>query len=322
MRIKITKRSGHNVYGEGGMYGKLKYGFEKLGHEVVEDCEELLIVPGTSADLAELETFNDVKKIWWTHGVNWARGFENEDLTVFKNNYDNCDVIVYQSEFAKHMVEKAFGPKDGPIIWNASIPDIPEKFIEYKEGEEIKLVACSVWRAWKRLHEIERLVRLMAAKGHKINLRVIGKDPADGCPFQEPKEGENYKIEYMGMMNLEQMKPIYNDSHIGVHLAFNDYSPASVTEMMASGLPVIVTDSGGSKDIVQNKGGLVIETDPFVDTSFNIHREDVLPKVDNQRFVLTLFTMISNLSEYQQRNKVWVEQEANCIFQAEKFLSL
>ena len=320
MKIKVTQRLGHNVYGEGGMYGKLKYGFEKLGHEIVEEEEELLIVPGTSADLSEIKT--DAKKIWWSHGVNWARGFDHEDLTVFKNNYDNCDVIAYQSKFAKHMVEKAFGPKDGPIIWNASIPNLPEKFIEYKEGDEIKLTACSIWRAWKRLHEIERLVRLVASKGHKIHLRVIGKDPADGCPFQEPKEGENYRIEYMGMMNLEQMKPIYDDSHIGIHLAFNDYSPASVTEMMASGLPVIVTDSGGSKDIVQNIGGAIIETDPFIDHSFNIHREDVLPKVDDKKFETILLNMINNLSAHQQANKDWVENEANCVKQAERFLSL
>lgn len=319
MKIKVTGNLNHNVYGANGMRGKLEHGFKALGHEIVEEGEELLIVPGSSADLSQLQT--NGKKIWWSHGCHWARGFENEDNAILKNNYDNCDAIAYQSEFAKHMVEKAFGPKDGPMIYNASIPAFPEKFIEWKSGEEVKMICCSIWRAWKRLHEIERLIRLIS-DGWKINLKVIGKDPRDDCPFGLPKEGENFKIEYLGLKNIEEMKPLYYQSHFGIHLAFNDYSPATVLEMMACGLPVIVTDSGGSKDVVKEGSGIVLETDPFIDTSFPIHNEGALPKVDDQKFEEGFRQLINNLPEYQQKNKQWVEQEANCIKQAEKFLNL
>jgi len=319
MKIKVTGRSGHPVYGENGMMGKLQYGFRKLGHEIVEEGEELLIVPGESADLSQIQT--NAKKIWWSHGVHWARGFENENLTVLKNNYDNCDVVAYQSRFARHMVHKAFGEKKGLIIWNASIPAFPEKFIEWKPGQEIKAICCSIWRAWKRLHEIERLIRLIASKGQKIRLQVIGKDPRDDCPYGLPREGDNYKIEYLGLKNIEEMKPLYHQNHIGIHLAFNDFSPASITEMMACGLPVIVTNSGGSKDIVQH-AGIILETDPFVDTPMNIHREDMLPTVNDQKFEEGFWQLINNLSNYQQKNKKWVLEQANCIKSAEKFLKL
>jgi len=320
MKIKITGNENHNVYGTNGMRGKLEYGFKELGHEIVESGEELLIVPGASADLSEIETSG--KKIFWSHGVNWSRGFENEDNTVLKNNFDNCDVIAYQSEFAKWMTEKAFGEKDGPMIYNASIPNFPDSAPMWFQGHKIKLVACSIWRAWKRLHEIERLVRGFAAKGFEIELSVIGKDPADDCPFGEPKKGDNYEIKYLGLMNIDQMKDIYHESHVGIHLAFNDYSPASVLEMMAMGLPVIVTDSGGSKDIVGTKGGIVLRTDPFVDESFAIHNEGVLPKVDDDRFEDALYQMIHNMRVWQKSVKEWVEEEANCVKQAEKFLTL
>jgi glycosyltransferase involved in cell wall biosynthesis len=319
MKIKITGREGHPVYGKGGMQGKLEYGFKQLGHDIVEEGEELLIVPGTSADLSKIQT--NAKKIWWSHGVNWARGFENEDLTEFKNNYDNCDAIAYQSRFARHMVCKAFGEKKGPIIWNASIPMLPMTFPALGENEEIKMIACSIWRAWKRLHEIERLIRLMATKGHKINLKVIGKDPRDECPYQLPKSGENYTIEYLGLKNIEEMRPLYHESHVGTHLAFNDYSPASVTEMMACGLPVIVTNSGGSKDIVQH-AGIILKTDPSTDVSMNIHREDALPTVDDQKFEEGFLQITNNLADYQQKNKKWVEEQANCIKSAERLLNL
>jgi len=320
MKIKITGNENHNVYGMNGMRGKLEYGFKELSHEIVEDGEELLIVPGSSADLIEIETSG--KKIWWSHGVNWGRGFENEDNTVLKNNYDNCDLVAYQSEFAKHMVEKAFGKKDGPLIYNTSITNLPDRPSMWFQGHTVKLVSCSIWRAWKRLHEIERLVRLFASKGFEVELSVIGKDPVDDCPFGEPKEGKNYKIKYLGLMNINDMVKIYHESHIGIHLAFNDYSPATVTEMMAMGLPVIVTNSGGSKDIVGKKGGMVLKTDPFVDESFAIHNEGILPKVDDDKFEDALYHMIHNLRVWQKNVKEWVDEEANPIRQCEKFINL
>lgn len=313
MKVKITKRSGHPVYGEGGMFGKLKYGFEKLGHEVVEEGEELLIVPGSSAEIPI-----GSNSIWWSHGCNWARGFENEDNKVLKNNFDNCKWVAYQSEFAKHMVEKAFGKKDGPIVFNASIPMLPEVYPKFIAEPEVRLVCCSIWRAWKRLHEIERLVRLLADRGYRIHLSVIGKDPRDNCPFDLPKEGPNYKIEYLGLMDIHKMKEIYWKSHVGVHLAFNDYSPAVVTEMMACGLPVIVTNSGGSRDLNPN----IIYTDPFVDTPFNIHSEGVLPKVDEMQFEKMLASILVNLEKKQQENAEWVLSKLNCVKSAEELLNL
>jgi len=312
MKVKITGQNGNHVYGLNGMSGKLIHGFKVLGHEIVEDDEDLLIVPGSSADMSQITRKG--KSIFWTHGVNWARGFDMEDNTVLKNNYDRCDYIAYQSEFAKHMVEKAFGKKDGPIIFNASIPMLPESYPTW-DGGEIRLVCCSIWRAWKRLHEIERLVR---QSKFKIHLSVIGKDSRDNCPFDLPKEGENYKIEYLGLKNIDEMKEIYWKSHIGVHLAFNDYSPAVVTEMMACGLPVIVTNSGGSRDLNPH----IIYTDPFIDTSFNIHSEGALPKVDEMQFEKILFSMLINLDRKQQENAEWVLSELNCIRSAEKLCEL
>ena len=320
MKIKITGNENHSVYGMNGMRGKLEHGFKKLGHEIVESGEELLIVPGASADLAEIETMG--KKIWWSHGVNWAHGFENEDNKVLRSNYDNCNLVVYQSEFAKHMVEKAFGKKDGVLIYNASIPNFPDKVPIWFQGQKVRVVACSIWRAWKRLHEVERLIRLFASKGFDIELSVIGRDPADDCLFGKPKKGQNYEIKYLGLMDINSMAKIYHEAHVGIHLAFNDYSPATVTEMMAMGLPVIVTNSGGSQDIVQNEGGKVLKTDPFIDEPLNIFSEEILPKVNDGLFEDALFDIIHNLPVWQKKVRDWVKVEANPVRQCEKFIDL
>lgn len=320
MKIRITGRHGHFVYGEkNGMQGRLEYGFKKLGHEIVESGEEMLIVPGASANLKDIETTG--KKIFWNHGLHWFRGFETPWNDILKDNFEVCDLIAYQSEFAKHMMQKAFGEKEGPIILNAGIPNFPEKFNTWKRGEEIKIACASVWRAWKNLHQIERSIRLVAESGQKVSIYVIGRDSSCKGLYDLPLRGENYKINYMGTMSLEDMNKIYHQCHIGVHLAFNDFSPSVVFEQMSAGLPMIITNSGGSVDAIGD-GSIAIDTDPFVDEPFNVQNENTLPKIDNQKFLDGFWELMNNLETYQQKNREWVIQEANCVNSAQKFLNL
>lgn len=303
------------------MAGKASYGFQQLGHPIVEDDPDLVLTFGSSTHWNEIKDLSG-KKVLSCHGVDWWRNFESPNNEKIKSVWDNADLVVYQSEFAKHMTEKAFGQKDGPIIWNASISNFPEKFIKWNLREEIKVVCTSIWRPWKRLHEIERLIRLVAQQGQKIKLFVVGKDSVyKTASFDLPLIGENYEIVYCGLMNHQQMAELYHQCHIGLHLSFNDFSPATVTEMMAMGLPMIVTNSGGSKDVIQH-AGIVLDTDPFVDYPFNIMREDVLPKVDDQKFLDGFWKLMNNLEEYQIKNKEWVLKEANITRQMEKLLKI
>ena len=132
MKIKVAGPPYHNVYGANGMSGKIKYGFEQLGHRIIEDDgEDLYIIPGAAANFKDAPITG--KKIFWNHGVHWFRGFESPNNDILKDNFENCDAIAYQSNFARHMTEKAFGDKDGPYILNAEIPDFPEIPIAWKE---------------------------------------------------------------------------------------------------------------------------------------------------------------------------------------------
>jgi len=117
------------------------------------------------------------------------------------------------------------------------------------------------------------------------------------------------------------MKEVAKKCHFYLHLGFNDYSPAVVGEMMAWGLPAMVTNSGGSKDIVQDNG-IILWVDNFIDSPFNIYREDVLPKVDDEKFENGFWEMMNNLEDYQKKNKEWVLEEINATKQAEKWIKL
>ena len=297
MNIKVFGNYNHLTYGN--LRKKSEWAFQQLGHTIEEKNPEMILTFGTAAKWEELKEYR-AKKIFLCHGVDWWRGFDTSENKIIKENWENCDAVVYSSRFAKHMAEKAFGKKDGEIVCNPGIADMPDTFPTWQKGETVHIATCAIIRAWKRIYEMERLVKIMNNKGQPTELHIIGKD---------------------GMKSHEEIKEIYKKCHFYLHLAFNDYSPATVGEAMGWGLPVMITNSGGSPDLVQN-AGIILQTDPFIDYPFSIHREDILPKIDNNVFEEGFWEMMNNLSYYQQKNKDWVLKEANIIRQSEKLLKL
>ena len=219
------------------------------------------------------------------------------------------------------MTEKAFGIKEGPIVLNAGIPDFPQTRQTWKEGEEIRIAVCAVWRAWKRLHECERLAREIATRGRKVKMYVVGRSPTEKGLYGLPLHGDNYDIEYLGMMNHETMKDIYYQCHLFLQLSFNDYSPATCLEAQAWGLPVIGSNSGGIPDELGTVE-TIVDSDPFIDYPFNINREDIVPLIDTEKFFIIFEEVMNNLSYYQNKTREWVETEANCIRSAQKVIEL
>lgn len=323
MRIKLPSLSSfHHVYEN--LAKKTAHGFRELGHSICDVSPyDLVLTFGSATSWDHIKDLNARKTILVCHGVNWARGgSENDETNIrMKSCWDNCDKIVYHSKWCKYMAEKMYGQKDGIIFLNGCIPDFPKEFQKWKQGEEIKIVCCSVWRAWKRLHEIERLIRLIASKGQKVKLYVFGQGPSmTGLgTYNFPLKGENYEIIYRGMTTHGIIKETCHQSHIGIHLAFNDNSPATVGELMGWGLPMIITNSGGSVDVVGD-AGIILDTDPFVDTPMNIHNENCLPKVDDAKFEEGFWKLMNNLEEYQAKNKERVEKEVNITNQVKKLL--
>jgi len=309
MKIKVLGNLGHHTYG--WMRRKAEHGFRELGHEIVEDGEDMILAFGSCADWSFVKKSKG-KKFHSCHGVDWWRGPKSPENERIRGLWKNSDVVAYQSEFAKHMTEKTFnGERGNNFIYNAGIPDFPEELLSWKEGETIHMATCAIFRPWKRLHEMERLTKMLNDKGTKVELHVIGKDGEPSEPY----------FHYYGVIGHEEMKEIAKKCHFYLHLGFNDYSPAVVGEMMAWGLPAMVTNSGGSKDIVQDNG-IILWVDNFIDSPFNIYREDVLPKVDDEKFENGFWEMMNNLEDYQKKNKEWVLEEINATKQAEKWIKL
>ena len=207
------------------------------------------------------------------------------------------------------MTWRAFGEKKGSIIFNAGIPNFGSIYPICLPGGRIDVATTAIWRAWKRLPETERLVREANDQGRNIHLWVGGKEGDSGSPF----------IHYMGMLHDFEH---YHKCHFYLQLSFCDYSPGTVGEALAMGLPVLTVNSGGAKEIVDG-AGIALDNDPIPEGSINVNDERNIPKINTDNFWRGFNQMTREAYEFY-RNKVIerVTTVANAEYSARQFIDL
>lgn len=75
------------------------------------------------------------------------------------------------------------------------------------------------------------------------------------------------KIDFRGVTPNEQVQYYYSTSHIDVFISVSSTEglPVSLMEAISYGIPIIATDVGGTKEIVDNKHGILLSSSPSVD---------------------------------------------------------
>jgi glycosyltransferase involved in cell wall biosynthesis len=123
-------------------------------------------------------------------------------------------------------------------------------------------------RVWR---EADRMLR---AAGIAAELNIIG----DG-PYRAPMEDElrGTRTRFLGFRYGEELSALYAGAHVFVFPSTTDTLGQVVMEGQASGLPVLVTDRGGPKEVV--RGGM---------TGF------VLPAADERAWVEQIINLARN----------------------------
>ncbi len=112
----------------------------------------------------------------------------------------------------------------------------------------------------KGLSELFQAAKDLLAEGLKLRILLAG----EGCRREDiRKEAEELgiidRVEFLGWIAIEKLKDIYRTCDIFVFPSYSEGMPKVITEAMANGLPVVVTNVGGMPSIVQDgKTGFVV----------------------------------------------------------------
>ena len=95
-------------------------------------------------------------------------------------------------------------------------------------------------------------------KNKKIKLILVGKGKQEDELHQLAKDLEiTDRVEFKGYVDHDDIADIYQESDLFVLPSFNEGMSNALLEAMASGLPVISTDTGGTSELIDGNGILI-----------------------------------------------------------------
>ncbi len=195
------------------------------------------------------------------------RSFGSASYAEFATGYP----MVFEKAAAVHCVSEAIaveGERYGLDRTKARIirPAVDTTFFSPgrvgKTSVEFRVVSIG-FLSWVKGHGdgLEAVARL-ARDGVPVTYQIIGHDPRPGAAMASDRERILYLIhelgltdcvELIGEISREGVRQRLRDSHVLLHPSYSEGIPNSVLEAMSCGLPVVVTDVGGTGEVMTDK---------------------------------------------------------------------
>jgi glycosyltransferase involved in cell wall biosynthesis len=149
----------------------------------------------------------------------------------------------------------------------------PCKICEQSKDGIFRILSCSRVVEVKRVHLIFEIIKSF---DFKIEWTHIG----DGSGFENLKSiragnfNPNLTIHLLGQLSPNQVREYYEQHPVDLFLNVSESEgvPISAMEAIASGVPVMATNVGGTPEIIDNEVGYLLDKDiDFNDASEKIH---------------------------------------------------
>lgn len=206
----------------------------------------------------------------------WFRPDEFATRNVnIKTTYYFASSVVFQSDFDKTMIQKWWGEhKSGHIIRNGikleKVKTKSEALLHIHDMYKKVFVCSANWHPQKRLsNNIELFEHIRSTIEPFSCLIVMGNGP--------DKVVSDMNIYYTGSVPHQTCLEIYSISDWMLHLAYLDHSPNVVCEALSQGCPVICSESGGTKELVENNGLILKESQQY---NFELFDYEKPPNID------------------------------------------
>ena len=248
--VDMRSNSGPNSFAR-----RLAMGLIESGHEVeLNDGRNsdvsLVFIERSGRPLAK-RVIQRLDGIWFSPSE-----FETKNSSI-KSLYHAADAVVWQSDFDRGMTTKWWGePKSGRVIRNG-INATPVTTFKIPALEQLRqkyemLFVCSAnWHPQKRLMSNIELFKHLQSFYSSAALIVMGSNPT---MIPDPH------VFYTGPQPHEVCLEVFSAANWMLHLAWLDHCPNTVVESLSQGTPVICSEQGGTKELVQDFGLIVKES--------------------------------------------------------------
>ena len=126
------------------------------------------------------------------------------------------------------------------------------------EAEELKLLYVGRFAFNKGIDVLLESIKTLNREGYKSKLKfyVVGKGPLYE-KFTAEYKFDN--VEYVGFASEERLKELYETCDLFVFPTLFEGMPTVVLEAMVHGMPVIVSDTGATAELVNSQNGYLVD---------------------------------------------------------------
>ncbi len=197
----------------------------------------------------------------------YSKKYEKLDKYIFQHLskliWKKSEYVVANSEGLRDLAYEAYDKKEIGVIYNGVDIDI----FKPKEKED-GFVVVSTSRLIER-KGLDYLIKAFSkfSKGKDdVELRFYG----DGNQREKLEDlvkelGIEDKVKFFGETDREDIAKVIPTAHVFVLPSKNEGMSNSLLEAMASGLAVIATDVGGTKELVNSSNGIIVEKESVND---------------------------------------------------------
>ncbi len=213
-----------------------------------DNCRIIATVHYLSWCFALNGNYKDFKKVIRTYGQKSHKDYEvYSSFRSEQNFFRSCDEIIVLSEYTRNILIKDYELSANKLhlVYNGL------KGNAQTHSAEISKSILFVGRL-DEIKGVEYLIRafeIIADKYADYTLYLVGD--GDYSKYMSLCESIRERVVFTGKVNSTKLTQLYSNAAIGVLPSFHEQCSYSAIEMLRHGLPLLITDSTGLKETLQ-----------------------------------------------------------------------
>ncbi len=179
---------------------------------------------------------------------------------LFRLIWKNARIVTANSEGLKELARNTLNTKKIEVIHNGiNMDEFPQKK-EYRDdsNQPFNIITVSRLIKRKRIEDILHAVRILKEDKLNINLSIIGEGKSRNRLnklSQTMKIAK--KVHFQGYVPHEMVPEFYKEADVFILSSMNEGMSNTALEAISSGLPLILTQVGGTTELINNNGFVV-----------------------------------------------------------------
>ncbi len=247
-----------------GFYIWKQYQYSKKISEIVKQFPEAIVYAQGFAVLHELKKFGN-RVIINQHGLEPFQGLTKKDqlktlpmrMMERYQFHHAAKVISLGGRLTTILKEEIYYSNNKIVVIPNAVYacELPTRNFE---ADELKLLYVGRFAFNKGIDVLLESIQALNRDGYKSKLKfyVVGKGPLYE-KFTSEYQFEN--VEYVGFASEERLKELYETCDLFVFPTLFEGMPTVVLEAMVHGMPVVVSDTGATAELVNSQNGYLVD---------------------------------------------------------------